>query len=319
MRFTFLIFTSWVIGYSQPCIAASPASETTVYSKQSQLLEHERLEAVWVVDSGTLRYRVLAADSLTSTALESADRLFAHMLADSVAEAEPLLQEVGGTGSLAAVPADIGSLLVKKKKALFFSILESIARFHNQTIMDRRQRLLTLDDSASDKLFLQAMVEHYALDRTNGALGTRADSLRELLRRVDVIPLSLVLAQGAIESGWGTSRFARQGNNLYGQRVWRSDMRGMTAAGTQTSRFRLAIYDNIGASVRSYMRNLNTHPSYEKLRSLRAQARAQKGLISGYSLADGLRSYSTHGEEYIADVQRMIRTNALEELDGQYR
>ena len=179
---------------------------------------------------------------------------FFHMLADSVAVAEPLLQEVGGTGSLAAVPADIDSLPVKKKKALFFSILESIARFHNQTIMDRRQRLLSLKDSASDRLFLQAMAEHYALGRTDGALGTRADSLRELLLRVDVIPPSLVLAQGAIESGWGTSRFARQGNNLYGQRVWRSDLRGMTAAGAQSSRC-LAIYDNIGAGVCSYMRN----------------------------------------------------------------
>ena len=316
MRISFLIFALWVIGYIQPCIAASPASETTVYSKQSQLLEHERLGAVWVVDSGTLRYRVLAADSITSTALESADRLFVHMLADSVAEAEPLLLEVGGTGSLAAVPADIDSLPVKKKKALFFSILESIARFHNQTIMDRRQRLFSLKDSASDRLFLQAMAEYYALDRTDGALGTRADSLRELLRRVDVIPPSLVLAQGAIESGWGTSRFARQGNNLYGQRVWRNDLKGMTAAGTQSSRFRLAIYDNIGASVRSYMRNLNTHPAYEEMRSLRAQARLRKDSISGYALADGLRSYSTRGEEYIADVQRMIRTNALEEFDG---
>ena len=64
------------------------------------------------------------------------------------------------------------------------------------------------------------------------------------------------------------------------------------------------------------MRNLNTHPSYEELRSLRAQARVQEGPISGYALAGGLRSYSTRGEEYIADVQRMIRTNALEELDG---
>ena len=70
------------------------------------------------------------------------------------------------------------------------------------------------------------MAEHYALARSKSALSTRADTLRELLRRVDVIPPSLVLAQGAIESGWGTSRFARQGNNLYGQRVWRSDLKG---------------------------------------------------------------------------------------------
>ena len=65
------------------------------------------------------------------------------------------------------------------------------------------------------------------------------------------------------------------------------------------------------------MRNLNTHPSYEELRSLRAQARAESGPIRGNVLADGLRSYSTRGEEYVADVQRMIRGNATEELDGE--
>ena len=94
---------------------------------------------------------------------------------------------------------------------------------------------------------------------------------------------------------------------------------GMTASGAQSSRFRLAMYDNIAGSVRSYMRNLNTHPSYEELRSLRAHARAENGPIRGNVLADGLRSYSTRGEEYVADVQRMIRGNALEELDGEER
>ena len=319
MRIPFLILAAWAISYGKPCFAAGPAGESHAVSKRDQLLEDERLVAVSVVDSGTLRYRVLAADSLEAETWVPADRLFFHMRVDSVAEAEPLLREAGGIASLAAVPVDMGTLPVRRKKALFFSILESIARFHNETILSRRKRLLSLQNSASDGLFLQDMAEHYALARSNSALSTRADSLRELLRRVDVIPPSLVLAQGAIESGWGTSRFARQGNNLYGQRVWRSELKGMTASGAQSSRFRLAMYDNIAGSVRSYMRNLNTHPSYEELRSLRAQARAENGPIRGNVLADGLRSYSTRGEEYVADVQRMIRGNALEELDGEER
>ena len=96
-------------------------------SMRDQLLEHKRLVAVSVVDSGTLRYRVLASDSLEAKTWAPADRLFFHMRADSVAEAESLLREFVGIASPAAVPVDIGTLPVRRKKAVFFSILESIS------------------------------------------------------------------------------------------------------------------------------------------------------------------------------------------------
>ena len=282
-----------------------------------ELLQHPQLVAVSAVDDRLLRYRLVGADSLGDARLDEGGRLFFHLRADSTRTARALMQRVDAAASLVSMPPDIGQLPVPQKKAFFFSILLPIVQFHNETVLARRQRLVSLSKGGSDPSFLQAMAEYYALDRSVTELSTRADSLRELLRRVDVLPPSLVLAQGAIESGWGTSRFAREGNNLYGQRVWRSDLQGMAATGVQTSRFRLAVYSSIAASVRSYMRNLNTHPSYEELRGLRADARARKERIGGQVLAEGLMSYSTRGEEYVVDVQRLIRSNALEQFDAE--
>ena len=280
----------------------------------SPLTQHEQLVAVSSVDDRLLRYHLLDADSLAGRT-EKSHRLFFHLRADSADAALRLLDGVEGPASLDAMPADMGELPVAQKKALFFSILLPIVQFHNETTLARRQRLLEMSAGAPDDAFFRAMTQHYALERHPHALGTRADSLRELLNRVDVVPPSLVLSQAAIESGWGTSRFARRGNNLYGQRIWRSDLEGMAAEGAANSRFRLAVYTNIAASVRSYMRNLNSHPSYGDLRALRAESRARGGAMLGTDLAAGLSSYSTRGAEYVADVQRLIRGNALEQHD----
>lgn len=291
--------------WSPPAAAPEPISS---------LIEHEQLAAISSVDEHLLRYHLLHADSLDGHP-KRGRRLFFHLRADSADAARRLLDDVQGPASLNAMPGDMGQLPVAQKKALFFSILLPIVQFHNETTLARRQRLLDMASGVSDDAFFRAMAEHYALARHPHPLATRADSLSELIHRVDVVPPSLVLAQAAIESGWGTSRFARSGNNLYGQRIWRSDLQGMTAEGAATSRFRLAVYVNIAASVRSYMRNLNSHPSYGDLRALRAESRAQDGAVLGAVLAAGLSRYSTRGAEYVADVKRLIRGNALEQFD----
>ncbi len=272
--------------------------------------------AVSVVDNTKLNYHLVHADDADTLALAADMRLFVHLRADAAAQAAARLQEVGAGVSLASIPADINQLPVADKKSLFFSVLYPIADFHNQTILARRARLQHLGDSPADDVFLQSMAAFYALDRQPHPLPTRADTLRELLQRVDIVPPSLVLAQGAIESGWGTSRFARRGNNLFGQRIWRSDLAGLQAMGAKGARFRLAAYETVSASVRSYIRNLNSHPAYAELRVLRAQMRARDELVNGRLLAKGLVHYSTRGEEYVRDVQRMIKSNKLGRLDS---
>lgn len=295
---------------SAPAAGASP---------RPQLLDSAQLFAVSVVDREKLHYHLVRAEQVDTLQLAAGRRLFFHLRAAAATEAAELLQRAGADVSdvsFVSIPADINELPVAAKKSLFFSLLYPIADFHNKTILARRERLLRLGDSPADALFLQSMIEHYALDRHPQSLPTSADTLRELLARVDIIPPSLVLAQGAIESGWGTSRFARRGNNLFGQRIWRSDMKGLQAKGAQEARFRLAVYETISASVRSYMRNLNSHPAYADLRAQRADLRARDQPISGRVLAAGLLRYSTRGEEYVRDVRRMIKGNKLGRLDA---
>jgi len=144
---------------------------------------------------------------------------------------------------------------------------------------------------------------------------THRDTLRELLVKVGPIPPSLALAQAAIESGWGSSRFSQQGNNLYGQRVWSKKAVGIVAKDANDAHFRLAFPPSIAASVRSYMHNLNSHPAYQTLRKERALLRRQGEAITGEALAGGLMSYSTRGKDYIEDVRQMIRHNNLQDLD----
>jgi Bax protein len=279
------------------------------------LFDDAHFFAVSVVDSKEMHYHLVHAAHVDTLRLAADMRLFVHLRASAAAQAAELLKVAGDEASLASIPPDIDQLPVAAKKNLFFSLLYPIADFHNKTILARRARLQHLDGSSADETFLQSMAEHYALDRHLQPLPTRADTLRELLVRVDIIPPSLVLAQGAIESGWGTSRFARRGNNLFGQRIWRSDMAGLQAKGAQDARFRLAVYETVSASVRSYMRNLNSHPAYADLRALRADLRARSEIVKGRALAKGLVRYSTRGEEYVLDVHRMIKGNKLGRLD----
>ncbi len=317
--------SSDTVGSASTTVAQS-TDRATPLDERFSLLESPHFFAISMVDSLHQRYRLQLASELDSLrVLDSAShflaapaRLFFYMQLDSSAQAEALLKHRLPATSVAALPKDMGLLPVARKKALFFSALLPIVQFHNETIMARRRRLLAFaqDESRQDRRFFQDMSEHYALARHQGELPSVADSLRALLRRIDIVPPSLVLAQGAIESGWGTSRFARLGNNLFGQRVWRRDAGGLQAKGAQDARFRLAVYETISASVRSYMRNLNSHPAYAQLRELRAQLRANNEEISGELLAAGLVRYSTRGEEYVADVRRMIESNKLGVLDS---
>ena len=124
-----------------------------------------------------------------------------------------------------------------------------------------------------------------------------------------MVPESLVLAQAAIESGWGTSRFALEGNNYFGQRCYREDC-GISPREQQDGGFGLARFSSVAASVD--MLNLNTHPEYQSFRQLRASRRASNLPVTGLALLQGLRAYSERGTAYIAEIEAMIRANDLE-------
>ncbi|MFY9180055.1 MAG: glucosaminidase domain-containing protein [Venatoribacter sp.] len=136
-----------------------------------------------------------------------------------------------------------------------------------------------------------------------------------LQRRVQPLPPSLVLAQAANESAWGTSRFAQEGNNYFGQWCFSIGCGLIPGERNHRAKHEVRVFASPQQSVASYMRNLNTHPQYQDLRTIRLQELEQQGYASGLALAEGLSGYSERGEEYVAEIQQMIRYNKLDQLD----
>ncbi len=146
---------------------------------------------------------------------------------------------------------------------------------------------------------------------------TEPDELAALRRRVDIVPPSLALAQAAIESGWGSSRFAQKANALFGQRVYGCSDCGIKPRGYDSDPgFRVRRFPTVMASVRAYMDNLNTHPAYRAFRTQRRHARRAGLALDGHDLAGTLTRYSERREAYVRDVRRTIAANDLTEFDG---
>ncbi|MBW7894598.1 MAG: glucosaminidase domain-containing protein [Opitutaceae bacterium] len=208
---------------------------------------------------------------------------------------------------------------ITERKAAFFGYLLPQVQRVNAEILAERQRLLRIreelvkEGSAGwiDARWLRKLAGRYELELTGDPDVEFAD---RLLGRVDIIAPSLVLAQAANESAWGTSRFALQGNNLFGMRTY--DGSGLVPHRRKPGRrFTVATYDSVRESIAAYVHNLNTHYRYRRLRQIRAELREQGRDVSGHELANGLGAYSTRGSAYIAVVQSMIRTNGLAEHD----
>ena len=137
----------------------------------------------------------------------------------------------------------------------------------------------------------------------------------ELLRKIDIIPSSLALAQAANESAWGQSRFAQEANNLFG--IWTYDKdKGLVPRNREQGKKHLVrIFDDVGESVRYYMHTLNSHPAYARLREIRVDLRTSGKTIDGHKLAVGLEKYSAKGQQYIEIIQSLIQKNKWAQLD----
>ncbi|MCC6302741.1 MAG: glucosaminidase domain-containing protein [Gammaproteobacteria bacterium] len=203
---------------------------------------------------------------------------------------------------------------VQTRKSVFFRALLPMVLAENARILQQRERLQqilrqgippTVDSPRG--LFLRALMEEYRVDGDPADPAPRA----ELLRRVDMIPAALVLAQAANESGWGTSRFARQGNNLFGVWTYRVGTGLVPIARPEGETHALRVFGSLRDSVRDYLHNLNSGHAYGELRELRAQLRAQGGTPDSLELAGGLARYSSRGDDYIGEIQSIIRANHL--------
>jgi len=230
---------------------------------------------------------------------------------------------------------------VAERKEAFFGYFLPLVKEANAEILKDRARLLRIrgrlvlaEKRAAKKgktahvhvrgreaRWLRRLAEDYEIDMSEEKAGAARprrfdqDFVDEVLLRVDGVPPSLALAQAANESAWGTSRFARQGNNFFGLRS--TDGSGLVPKRrARGAAFRVAAYATPRESVRAYIETLNTQLAYRRLWEIRAEDRRQGRKPSGLRLANGLQSYSERGETYVRLIQSMIRTNGLAQYDS---
>jgi Bax protein len=207
-----------------------------------------------------------------------------------------------------------------QRKTRFFEYLRPIVQSENRGISRERQRLEALVDklrqgrklSRTGWRWMHNLADSYQVESANRR---RLAIAEDLLRKVDVVPVSLVLVQAAKESAWGLSRFARNGNNLFGEHCFESDCGIVPKRRDPGKRHEVETFPTVRDSVRSYLHNLNSHPKYVELRAIRAQLRTAGKPVTGLALAKGLWFYSERRQQYIAEVRNMIRNNGLAEFD----
>src|SRR5690554_3350764 len=206
-----------------------------------------------------------------------------------------------------------------EKKAAFFSFLYPRIELANNRILLEREYLQSLsgkDELADDELeWLERQADRLRVEAKNGS----PKQFEQLTEKLDVIPPSLIMAQAANESAWGTSRFATEGNNLFGQWCFTQGCGLVPMSRVDGASHEVAKFESPYQSVRSYIQNLNRHPTYQPLRDIRLQDRQAEKPLSGWHLAEGLLGYSERGEDYIKEIRSMIRYNNLEFYDREFR
>jgi uncharacterized FlgJ-related protein len=204
---------------------------------------------------------------------------------------------------------------VKMKKELFLRTIAPLVLRSNELIHADRTRMhaLIVEGRVDDPWMKELALRYRVLESTDGELD---DALvRELAHRVDMIPNSLALAQAIEESGWGTSRFADQGNAMFGQWAWGDKAIKPEQQRSGKGDYGIAAFDSPQESVNGYMLNINTHRAYGPLRDRRADIRTQGGTPSGKDLAPTLINYSERGQHYVESLLSIMGYNKLYEID----
>ena len=208
------------------------------------------------------------------------------------------------------LPSEIKSIeSTKERKELFIQIVLPLILEENKKIKIERKTLFSIlnknSNSEEERNWLKSKFKQY---------GVVNSDLTTLKIRMDEIPVSLAIAQAAKETGWGTSRFAQQGNALFGQ--WTYDGNGIKPAGSaEDETHKVMKFKILKASVRAYQRNLNTHKSYKKFRKVRAIQRDVYGSLNSIELAKYLDKYAETGDKYTKVLKKIIEQNNLTDFD----
>jgi Bax protein len=208
------------------------------------------------------------------------------------------------------LPKDLKTLgNTEKKKELFIQIVLPLILAENEKILEDREKLFKILEksfnSIGERVWLKRRFKEYKIDDSD---------LAELKTRMDIIPVSLAIAQAAIESGWGTSRFALEGNALFGQWTW--GKKGIEPKQKDSNKkFKILNFQILRASVRAYKNNLNTNNGYKEFREARALLRQNDEKITGLKLAKYLYRYAATGKKYTASLEKSIKMNSLDDFD----
>jgi Bax protein len=197
----------------------------------------------------------------------------------------------------------------KKRKEFFIQIVLPLIIEENNNIKLDRKTLFTIinksNNSVSEKQWLERKYKQY---------GVKSKDLSTLKIRMDEIPVSLAIAQAAKETGWGTSRFALEGNALFGQWTWSGE--GLKPKEAKEGESHKVMKFNIlQASVRAYQRNINTHSTYKDFRKARAKLRDSNKPLDSIELSKYLNKYAETGNQYVEVLQKIIKQNKLQDFD----
>ena len=229
---------------------------------------------------------------------------------------EPVVSE---QAPISVFPDFAAVVEVDERKQQFFQFLKDYIAAANAEVLETRQQLKRYDEiaatgsrfSPTERAWILALADEYDVD--TGELFER-EITAELMRRVDEVPLAMALAQAANESAWGTSRFALEGNNIFGQWCFESGCGLVPLQRQGNASYEVRKFESIGESVRAYIKNINSQYSYEELRELRARMRRRNEPLNAFDLAAGLSAYSERGENYVDEVQNLILQNELDRL-----
>ena len=203
---------------------------------------------------------------------------------------------------------------VIERKRLFINTLIPIIYSENLQILDDRKKILDWWRESDGENFSRDFWPQWLFELSE-KYGSSDSNLGNLLIRVDIIPISLALAQAAIESGWGTSRYSREGNAVFGQYTF-DESKGLKPKDrNKNDEFFIKKFSNLSESVRSYLKNINTHLAYADFREERKKLRMSGENLSGYKLVNFLKDYSERREFYIKDVKEIMSTNNFQKYD----
>jgi len=212
--------------------------------------------------------------------------------------------------SLTLLPSEIKQIEnAKKRKNLFIQIILPLVIKENNKIKSDRNKLFNILNKSKNTL-----AENNWLNSKFKQYGVVNKNLLTLKIRMDEVPVSMAIAQAAKETGWGTSRFAQEGNALFGQWTWSGE--GIKPAGADDgTTHKVMKFKVLQASVKAYQRNLNTHSTYKDFRSARAELRNENKKLDSIVLTEHLDKYAETGKEYVRILQQIIRQNNLEDFD----